>query len=96
MLAKQINHWLPEIHSALAAGEVLLQIRYKHFCKLEDLSFLRVFPINAEPTVSGGETVGRGSSFIFMLEKQNQRGTETARGPGVIMHPCCILFIYPL
>lgn len=78
-----------------------MQIRCKDFAKLGDLAF-KGLSIKAEPTVSrGGEgggkgAVGRGSSFIFILETQNQRGTETARGPGVIMHLCCILFIYPL
>lgn len=70
-----------------------MQIRYKDLAKLGILAF-KGLSIKAEPTVSRGETVG--SSFILIPETQNQRGTESARGPGVIMHPGCILFIYSL
>lgn len=73
-----------------------MQIRYKDFAKLEVLAF-KGLSVNAEPTVSGGgQSWQRQQLHFFILEKQKQRGTETARGPGVIMHPCCILFIYPL
>lgn len=92
-LAKQINHLLQEIQSTVVgSGRALMKIRYK------DLFFPTQIGLESWTlSLWRGEVLAEASGFISILETQNQRGTEeTAGGLGVIMHPRCILFIYPL
>lgn len=40
------------------------------------------------------ESLAKAASSIF--NRESKMGTEAARGAGVIMRPCCILFIWPV